>query len=87
MFLRTHWGFPCCFLPGQLLKSSGWSNIYNSSQTAKRHQSEKSVRIFMMSDIADFVFVFQILDVCHQPLFQSPLSSHMAQVLITILIS
>ena len=87
MFLRTHWGFPCCFLPGQLLKSSGWSNIYNSSQTAKRHQSEKSVRIFMMSDIADFVFVLQILDVCHQPLFQSPLSSHMAQVLITILIS
>ena len=33
MFLRTHWGFHCCFLPGQLLKSSGWSNIYNNSQT------------------------------------------------------
>ena len=58
MFLRTHWGFHCCFLPGQLLKSSGWSNIYNSSQTPPEWLAKKSVRIFSMCDIADFVFFF-----------------------------
>ena len=42
MFLRTHWGFPCCFLPGQLLKSSGWSNIYICSETPSVWLAKKS---------------------------------------------
>ena len=42
MFLRTHWGSPCCFLPGQLLKSSGWSNIYICSETPSVWLAKKS---------------------------------------------
>ena len=56
MFLRTHWGFLCCFLPGQLLKSSGWSNIYICSETPPEWLA---VRMFSMSDIADFVFLYR----------------------------